>query len=69
MTIATPLSDCAHRLLAAHGPFASVYFDDSHNEPDSASRHVRCRDMARELEFHDADANHVSVVERAVRDA
>jgi hypothetical protein len=67
MTIATPLSDWAHRLLAAHGPFASVYYDDSHDEPDADVRlGAQWQDIARELQHHGADPTLVSVVERAV---
>jgi hypothetical protein len=67
MTMATPLSDRAHHLIAATGPFASVYFDDSHDAPDAASRlEVTWQDIARELAGQGADASLVAVLERAV---
>lgn len=67
MTIATPLSAGAHRLLTAHGPFASVYFDDSHDVPDADTRReATCHDIARELQGLGARPSLVSVVERAI---
>lgn len=63
-------SDQAHRLLAARGPFASVYFDDSHDAPDAAARlEVVCADLVRELQTRGAGSTLIAVVERAVLDA
>ena len=60
----------AHRLLAAKGPFASIYFDDSHDTQDAASRlEARWRELARELEDHGAGPALVSVLKRAVLEA
>jgi peptide chain release factor subunit 1 len=60
-------SDHVRRILAARGPFASVYFDDSHDATDSARRlDVKCGDIVRELESLGAGAALVSAVERAV---
>ena len=70
MTIATMHSHQAHQLLAARGPFASIYFDDSHDAQDAATRlEVKWRDIARELEDHGAEATLVSLLERAVLEA
>src|ERR1700692_4214095 len=70
MTIATMHSHQARQILAARGPFASIYFDDSHDAQDAATRlEVQWRDIARELEDHGAEAALVSLLERAVLDA
>lgn len=66
MTIATAHSDQARRLLAASGPFASIYFDDSHDAPDAATRlEATWGDIARHLADRGADATLVSHLERA----
>jgi peptide chain release factor subunit 1 len=70
MSIATLRSHQAHQLLAARGPFASIYFDDSHDAQDAATGlEVKWRDIARELEDYRAEAALVSLLERAVLDA
>jgi len=70
MTIATLGSDQARLLLDARGPFASVYFDDSHDAPDAAKRlESTWQDIRRGLEEQGADAALVTVVEGAVRNA
>ena len=67
MTIATMHSHQAHQLLTARGPFASIYFDDSHDGQDGAARlEVKWRDIAEELEDHGAETALVSLLERAV---
>jgi peptide chain release factor subunit 1 len=67
MTIATMHSHQAHQLLSARGPFASIYFDDSHDANDGAARlEVRWCDVAKELEDRGAEAALVSLLERAV---
>lgn len=54
-------------LLTAKGPFASIYVDDSHNEPNSTTQlEVTCRDVRRELERHGAQPGLTSVVEDAL---
>jgi len=56
-----------HGLLSAQGPFASVYFDDSHDVANAqAELDVRWRDVRRELEEHGAPDRLVSVVEEAM---
>lgn len=70
MSTATTHSDRAHRLLAAKGPFASVYFDDSHDSHDAVARlAVTVRDIARELKDLGADAALVSLLEWAILNA
>ncbi|MET0474526.1 MAG: hypothetical protein ABW001_07795 [Mycobacterium sp.] len=70
MTIATVHSEQFRGLLAARGPFVSVYFDDSHDVHDAAVRlGAKWRDVARELENQGADARLVSLVEGAVLEA
>lgn len=57
-------------LLDACGPFASLYFDDSHDAPDAASRlEVTCADIVRDLEGLGADPKLTSVVARAISSA
>lgn len=70
MTIATMPSHQAQQLLTARGPFASVYFDDSHDDQDAAPRlEVKWREIAKILEDLGAEAALVSLLERAVLDA
>ncbi|MGY4654046.1 Rv2629 family ribosome hibernation factor [Mycobacterium sp. URHB0021] len=53
-------------LADADGPFASVYFDDSHDTEDAAAQlQVRWKDIASELERQGADADLTSAVQRA----
>ena len=50
----------------ADGPFASVYFDDSHDTEDAAAQlQVRWKDIASELERPGADADLTSAAQRA----
>ena len=54
-------------LLTAKGPFASIYFDDSHDARNSTSQlEVTCRHVRRELERHRAQPVLTSIVENAV---
>lgn len=54
-------------LLPAHGRFASVYFDDSHDMANpAADLDVRWRDVKHALERRGADPVLVSVIQRAV---
>jgi hypothetical protein len=70
MTIAMMQAHQAQRLLAARGPFASVYFDDSHDAQDAATRlEVKWSDVVRQLEDQGAGGTLVSVLQRAVLDA
>ena len=58
------------RPLAADGPFASVYFDDSHDTEDAGAQlHVRWKGIASELEGQGADPDLTSAVQRAARRA
>ena len=62
-----PHSPQTQRLLAARGPFASIYFDDSHCAPDAAAQlGVRWRDIRRELEDQGAQATAIAALEQAV---
>lgn len=55
------------RLLSAEGPFASVYFDDSHDTADAAEElKTRWRDIHRLLEERGANAELVDTLEEAV---
>jgi peptide chain release factor subunit 1 len=57
------------RPLAAYGPFASVYFDDSHDTEDAGAQlHVRWKDIASELERQDADPDLTCAVQRAAQE-
>lgn len=70
MNVTTVHSDQARQLLAAHGPFASIYFDDSHDAHDAATQlEVKWRDVVRQLEDQGAEGTLISVLERAVLDA
>lgn len=63
-------SDRLRHLLAAQPPFASVYFDDSHDTEDPTPRLVAtCRDLCRQLEQQGAGPELMAVVEHAVLDA
>lgn len=55
------------RLVGARGPFASVYFDDSHDTPGAeAQLEVKWHDIRRELRDQHATAALIAVVQRAV---
>jgi hypothetical protein len=69
MTLTTAIMNSrqADRLLAARGPFASIYFDDSHETHDAAAQlAVKWHDLRRELDDQGADATLVSVLGQAV---
>ena len=55
------------RLLAARGPFASVYSEDSHDMANpAADLDVRWRDTEHSLELRGAEPALISVMQRAV---
>jgi peptide chain release factor subunit 1 len=57
-------------LLTARGPFASVYFDDSHDTQDAAAQlELRWRGLREQLEELGADESVTADMERAVLDA
>lgn len=57
-------------LLTARGPFASVYFEDSHDTPDAeAQLELRWRAIREQLEKLGADEAVTDEMERAVLDA
>lgn len=67
MTYAMAHSQQAQQLLAARGPFASIYFNDAHDAPDAgAQRDVLWRDIRRELEEQGAQATLIASLEGAV---
>ncbi|BBZ49078.1 hypothetical protein H7H82_22280 [Mycobacterium heidelbergense] len=54
-------------LVTAQGPFASVYFDDSHDTADAVGQlDARWRDIRKHLEDRDADAEIIGRLEQAV---
>ncbi|HEY3995943.1 MAG TPA: hypothetical protein VGM40_08280, partial [Mycobacterium sp.] len=56
-------------LLTARGPFASVYFEDSHDTADAAAQlDLRWRSLREQLEELGAEASVTSDMERAVMD-
>jgi peptide chain release factor subunit 1 len=56
-------------LASAHGPFASVYFDDSHDTEDAAAQlGVRWKDIADQLAKLGADADLTTRVQQAAID-
>ena len=58
------------QLVAAQGPFASVYFDDSHDTEDAAAQlDIRWRDLRAELQRQGIGSSTVEGLERAVLDA
>ena len=60
-------SERLRRLLSAEGPFASVYFDDSHDTADAAEElEIRSRDIQRLLEERGANAELVDTLKEAV---
>jgi peptide chain release factor subunit 1 len=57
----------AQQLLAARGPFASIYFNDTQDAPDGAGQlDVLWRDIRRELEEQGAQAMLIASLESAV---
>ncbi|HKV20563.1 MAG TPA: hypothetical protein VJR50_16130 [Mycobacterium sp.] len=61
-------ADRFRQLLSAKGPYASVYFDDSHDTEDAAAQlDIKLRDLRRQLEEQGADATVGDRLERAVR--
>ncbi len=66
MTNVTTYSPVAQHLLAAKGPFASVYYADTHDEPDAAFRmELLWQDIARELERQGAHPALIGPLEQA----
>ncbi|OBK17151.1 baeRF2 domain-containing protein [Mycobacterium asiaticum] len=62
-------SERFHKLLNVPGPFASVYFDDSHDSHDAeAQLELKWRAVREELEQQGADKATTSEIERAVMD-
>ncbi len=56
--------------MTARGPFASVYFEDSHDTPDAeAQLALRWRALREQLEELGADESVTADMERAVLDA
>jgi hypothetical protein len=56
-------------LLSARKPFASVYFEDSHDTEDAdAQLDLKWRDLAHQLAQHSADDQVITSIERAVMD-
>lgn len=54
-------------LLTSHGPYGSVYFDDSHNTEDAtAALEIKWRTIRKELEQQGADAALTDSIEQAV---
>jgi Bacterial archaeo-eukaryotic release factor family 2 len=63
-------ADRFRQLMNAKGPYASVYFDDSHDTEDAAAQlDIKLRDLRTQLEEQGADAAVSEVLERAVRDS
>jgi peptide chain release factor subunit 1 len=57
-------------LLTERGPFASIYFDDSHDTEDPTARlEATCRDVVRQLGMQGAEPGLISVSRRAILDA
>ncbi|OBJ60351.1 baeRF2 domain-containing protein [Mycobacterium asiaticum] len=62
-------SERFRKLLNTPGPFASVYFDDSHDSHDAAAQlDLKWRAVREELERQGADESVVEEIERAVMD-
>lgn len=56
-------------LAESKGPFASVYFDDSHDTEDAATqRELKWRSIRDDLEQQDAPAEVISTLEHAIMD-
>lgn len=63
-------SDRFRPLLDAKGPYASVYFEDSHDTEDAAAQlDITLRDLRTRLEEQGADAEMCDRLEEAVRDS
>ncbi|OBH50845.1 hypothetical protein A5682_22105 [Mycobacterium mantenii] len=61
-------SERFRRLTTTPGPFASLYFDDSHDTADATEQlEARWRDLRRQLENQGAGAQLLTTVEEAVR--
>lgn len=57
-------------LLTTSGPYASVYFDDSHNTADAAAQmELKWRSLREQLEQQGADPAVMQSIEQAVTDA
>jgi hypothetical protein len=57
-------------LLTSHGPYGSVYFDDSHNTEDAAAQsELKWRALREQLEAQGADPKLTESIEHAVVDA
>ncbi|GAA3565597.1 hypothetical protein GCM10022222_56700 [Amycolatopsis ultiminotia] len=57
-------------LTSAHGPFASVHFDDSHHSEDSDKQlRLRIKEITTALADQGADAETVDALVRAIEDA
>lgn len=62
-------SERLRQLVDTQGPFASIYFEDSHDTQDAAAQlDVKWHDIRKELEDQGADAALVSGLERAILD-
>lgn len=62
-------SERRKRLAKAHGPFASVYFDDTHDTPDAAEQlEAKWRDIRSSLEVEGASKDVIDTVENAILD-
>ena len=60
-------SDHFRNLVGARGPFASVYFEDSHNTADAAAQlGVKWRDLRDQLEAQGADGILTGALQRAI---
>lgn len=56
-------------LLTARGPFASVYFDDSHDTADAETQiDLKWRGLRRELQEHEADPKLIDTIGEAIAD-
>jgi hypothetical protein len=63
-------ADRFRQLLSATGPYASVYFDDSHDTEDAAAQlDIKLRDVRGQLDEQGADAVVADRLERAVRES
>lgn len=57
-------------LTESKGPYASVYFDDSHDTEDAAAqRDLKWRAVRGELEEHDAPAEIIEAIQQAIMDS
>jgi hypothetical protein len=61
-------ADRFRQLLSSKGPYASVYFDDSHDTEDAAAQlDIKLRELRSQLDEQGADASVTERLERAVR--